>query len=188
MLSIKKNIAGTYFWKLYRKGKALFFFVFLFFFLNVFVNIFLRLEATPFFVWDMYSTKAPLQSEYAIYEVWYNGKVLNIPHSWEEPRKMLLFDPLAYYVSVQIDKAGKDPFREYLEDYWGLRHPQFKSMLPRLYNNPEQFKAFPEWYKRYLSQQFDEKVNNITIIRKNVCFTEDAGINALSSDTIMVLR
>ncbi|SRR5260221_6171072 len=188
MLSIKEKIARTYFRKLYYKNKALFFFVFLFFFLNVFVNIYLRLEATPFFVWDMYSTKSPLQNEYTIYEVRYNGKVLNIPHSWDEPRKMLLFDPLAYYVTVQIDNAGKDPFRDYLEDHWGSKHPQFKSMLPRLYNNPEQFKVFPEWYKRYLSQQFDEKINNITVIRKKLCFTENAGIKTLSSDTIMVMR
>ena len=185
MQSVKKKLAGTYLGKLYFTNKFLFFFVSLFFFISVTANVVLRLEATPFFVWSMYSGKYPSQSEYTVYEVRYNGKLLQIPHTWEEPRKMLLFDPLQFYVEAQTGQGGKDPFGDYLTHYWGVKHPRFKGILPQLYNTPVQFRAFPDWYKRYLAQQVPDTVREITVIRKKLAFAGDGGLRELAADTVM---
>jgi hypothetical protein len=188
MTSLKNIVTGTWLGKLYAKNRLLCLCVFGFFFISVSANLFLRLETTPFFLWNMYSPKAAPQSDYTVYEVRADGKLLNIPHTWEDPGKMLLFDPLQYYVEVQLDQGGKDPFRDYMDGYWGVKHPRFRGILSRLYNTPAQFRAFPGWYKRYLSQQAGDTVREIAVIRKKVDFTENAELRLLAADTVMIIR
>jgi hypothetical protein len=183
--SITNFIAGTYWGKLFRRDKTLFSIVFLFFALSLVANI-IKLQTTPFFIWSMYSHKLPPRDEYSFYEVRYNdNKLLNIRHTWEQPRKNFLFDPLTFYSSVYVDKTDPYYLRDYLRDRWAVKHPRFAGVIPGLYTDSAGFEAFPAWFKRYLSEQIDEPVGPIYILRKKVRFLPGGEIREVASDTTM---
>jgi hypothetical protein len=187
-MSIKRIIAGTYLGKLYIADRLLFLIVFTFFFCSVLANI-IKLEVTPFFVWDLYAWKFKPVSEYTLSEVHYNDSgLVSIPHTWNEPRKMMLFDPLNFYMGVHVTKTRTDWERDYLENSWGPKHARFKPILPYLYNQPAQFDAFPAWYKDYLSRQVSDTIRSIYILLKKVRYTATGSVEHFQSDTVMVIR
>lgn len=186
-MSIKKTIGRSYWGKLFYRDKFLFFVISLFFALSLFFNL-IRLNITPFFLFDMYSVKMPSQPDYSLYELRYgNDRRVDIPHSWEQPRKMILYEPLTEYVSMQIEHGGRDPFGEYLKNDWGPRHPRFRSLIPYLYDSSAQFDAFPAWLKRYLSPQVDGPVGHIYVLKKRVGFDPNGWVYDISSDTTLVI-
>lgn len=185
---MKRVLAGTYLGKLYFTDKILFSIVFIFFSGNVLVNI-IKLEVTPFFVWDLYAHKIPPVADYTLSEVRYNdSELVSFPHTWEEPGKMMLADPLNFYVHVHVKKDIRDWERDYLENSWGPKHSRFRSILPCLYNNTAQFEAFPSWYKHYLSTQTGGPVRSIYILLKKVRYTETGSVEQFQSDTVMAIR
>ncbi len=139
-------LSGTYGGQLLKKDKRLFFAVALFFILSIAANFILRLETTPFLVWDMYSHPFPRQSVYTINEIRYDGRLLNIREAtWEEHSgKCFLFTtPLSYAISpYNRTNAGKDPFAEYMKDHWGakasgIRQPVCpRYIIPRIGSGP----------------------------------------------------
>jgi hypothetical protein len=186
-MSIKKKIGGTYWGRLFYRDKPLFFVISLFFALSLFFNL-IRLNITPFFLFDMYAVKMPSQPDYSLYELRYgNGRRVDIPHTWEQSRKLMLFEPLSRYASMAIGGGGKDPFGEYLKNDWGVRHPRFRSMIPYLYDSSAQFNAFPAWFKRYLSPQLDGPVGHIYVLKKTVGFDANGWVREISSDTTLVI-
>ena len=180
-------IARSYWGKLYYGDKFLFFVIFLFFLLTLFLNL-IKLNITPFFLFDMYAVKMPSQPDYSIYEVRYgDDRRLDIRHTWEQPRKLILFEPLSQYMSMRIDAGGHDPFGEYLKNDWGPRHPRFRSLIPYLYDSSAQFDKFPGWFRRYLSPQVNGPVGRICILKKTVAFDANGWVKEISSDTAMVI-
>src|SRR5450432_457059 len=107
LMSIKKIIGGSYWGKLFHRDKPLFFVIFLFFALSLFFNL-IRLNITPFFLFDMYAVKMPSQPDYSFYELHYgDGRRVDIRHTWEQPGKLMLFEPLSRYVSMRIEGGDK---------------------------------------------------------------------------------
>jgi hypothetical protein len=187
-MSIKRVLASTYLGKLYFTDRILFSIVFIFFFANVLVNI-IKLEVTPFFVWDLYGKKVLPVADYTLGEVRYNdSELVSFPHTWEEPRKMMLADPLNFYIRVHVKQDIGDWEKDYLENSWGRKHPGFRSILPFLYNNAAQFDAFPSWYKHYLSTQISGPVGSIYILSKKVRYTETGSVESFQRDTVMAIK
>lgn len=162
--------------------------VMLFFLLSIVSNL-IKLETSPFFVWSVYSGKAPADSTYSFYEVRYNNnQLLNYPHTWQSNQKMMLFDPLSYYLQTCVEGDGRDMMGDYLENHWGQKHPAFRSILPALYNTAEQFQAFPGWYKSYLSAQKGEKIDSILILKRTVRYSSSGNTDLLRTDSMLTIR
>ena len=186
-MSIKQFIGRSYWGKLFKRDKPLFLVVFLFFALSIFSNL-IRLNTTPFFLFDMYAVKIPVLKTYSLYEVYYGeGQRVDIPHTWLQPRKMLLTEPLSRYIEYGLTGGSADPFGVYLKNDWGPRHPRFRSLIPYLYDSSAQYDAFPAWYKRYLSEQVDGPVGRIYVLEKVIGFDANGWATALSSDTAFVI-
>jgi hypothetical protein len=150
MASVKNILIKSYFGKLIRKDRLLFVIVLLFISLSVLSNI-IRLETSPFFVWNMYAERYYPRQDYDLVEVRYNDNMLlSLKHTWMSPQQMFLTEPLFNYLhSRKI--GGEDPARDYLENHWAMKHPAFKSWVRQLYISPREYQAFPSWYKAYLS-------------------------------------
>ncbi|HTQ63292.1 MAG TPA: hypothetical protein VMI12_00765 [Puia sp.] len=183
-----KNIfKNSYFRKLYLKDKFLFGFVLLFTVAAILVN-FTRLETSPFFLWKLYSERYYPKEEYNIYEIRFNdGDLLDLKHTWNSPQHEFLTGPLDYYLSVKA-KNGMDPWQNYLENYWAVKHQAFKSIVHGLYNHASQFEAFPQWYRKYLSQIEKKDIKNIYVLNKKIRFENDGTVNEISSDTLLVIK
>src|SRR5579859_438614 len=94
--------ARTYLARLFRSDKRLFFVISLFFFLTIFSNL-IRLQTTPFQVWNMYSMPIPPLEKYSFYEIRYNdSKLFAFRHTWNEPKKTLAFIPLKSYFEIRV--------------------------------------------------------------------------------------
>jgi len=173
--------------RLFRSDKWLFLVITLFFVLTIISNL-IRLQTTPFCIWDMYSKPIPPREQYAFFEIRYNdSKLFAFRHTWNEPGKTFAFDPLQFYFHVK-DNHDISPLQEYLESYWTIKHPYFKGRLQALNITSAALQAFPGWYKRYISQHIDEPVKNIYIIKQTVHFGASGDLSLISSDTLLTIH
>ena len=176
---------NSYWYRTYKTNRLLFVFVVLFFVCSLGSNL-IKLETTPFFVWRMYSTKLPETNQYTVQEIWYNqNKLFVVPNTWQEPRKLMIFDPLQLYIHTQKDQKVSYAFRNYLVDDWGQRHPAFQSVLPRLYIQSEEWIRFPDWFLSYLSEQVGEDVKEVQVIRKLVQYQQDGSLQVIRTDSVL---
>lgn len=182
----KEHLKRYYFVRLFLKDKFLFAIIGLFFSAIVISNL-IKLETTPFFVWSMYSQKAQASDTFTLLDIRYGGnRVLNIPHTWDQPQNMLLHDPLSLYIARRV-KAVPTPQLDYLGDHWMRKHPQFRSFLPQLIPTETDFDAFPTWYRSYLAEITGGPVGTISVVEKKVRLTPEGYIKGLSVDTILVI-
>jgi hypothetical protein len=179
-------LMNTYFGKLFLKDKFVFCLVFLFFLFSVVANM-IKLETTPFFLWNLYAERYYPEKDYTIHEIRYNNKILNFRNSWRQPEQILLMDPLLSYISVRHDHQP-DYWHSYLEDHWTVKHPRFKSWIPKLSNQQAQYDAFPGWYVKYLSSIVNEPIVGLTVLRKKLHYERDGRIVAIASDTVLLIR
>ena len=175
---------NSYWYKTWQTNRFLFVFVVIFFIGSLGSNL-IKLETTPFFVWRMYSSQLPETNRYTIQEIWYNRtKLFLVPNTWQEPRKLMVFDPLSYYLYTQVDQKGDYAFRNYLMEDWGQRHPTFQPVLPKLYIQPDDWKRFPGWFIAYLSKQEGEEVTEVHILRKQVEYQPDGTLQLIHTDSV----
>jgi len=187
MTAIQNILEKSYFGKLFKKDKLLFAVAFLFIVLSVFANL-IKLETSPFFVWNMYSERYFPQQDYDIIEVRYNdNKLLNFKHTWQSPQQAFLSEPLYNYLN-SINNRGQDPARDYLVNHWAVKHPTFRKMVSLLYNSQAQYDAFPSWYKTYLGAVQHEPMKSILVLKKKLRFDDLGQIACLSTDTLLLIR
>ena len=179
-----KILGRSWLVRVYKVDKLLFFILTLFFAGTLAANL-LRLQVTPFFVWDMYSWKIPEVNAYPYYEIHYNhDQLINLRHTWNEPQKTYLYAPLNLYAADKADPA-MDRFRRYLEDIWLKKHPRFARLTGGLTITGAEVDAYPMWFKGYLSTVTGRKINDVTVLKKMIHF-DDAGTPVeLSSDTVL---
>ncbi len=182
MKTIRNILLSSYLGKLYQKDKTLFTVTSLFIGLSVFANA-IRLETSPFFLWNLYALKQSPKQEYTIYEIRYNeGELLNFQRTWSAPQQQFLTAPLYYYADMKAN-GGIDPLQIYLEHFWVKKHPFFKSIVTRLYNTQSDYNAFPAWYKKYLSSIEKRSIQSVYILKKRLNFGENGNITEISTDT-----
>jgi hypothetical protein len=184
---INKTVANSYFGKLFRADKRLFLVILFFFAFSLFSNL-IKLQTSPFFIWDMYSTKSIDKEIYSFYEIHYNdSNVLNITHTWHEPAKTFLVGPLSAYLAMKTNNSV-DPFETYLKSHWIKKHPAFENRIGSLYNTHEVLNEFPEWYKKYLSSQVNSPVKNVYVLNKKLRWEKNGDLTEISSDTALIIR
>jgi hypothetical protein len=177
---------NSYWGKLFKKDKFLFILAFSFFFFSIVANI-IRLETSPFFLWNLYSDRYYSQPEYTISEIRYNNKLLNFKHTWQAHQQVFLTDPLHHYLAAK-NNGGIDPLQDYIENYWARKHPAYRFLTPQLYNKPEQYQGFPAWYKKYISSIKNEEVKTILVLNKNLRFENSGQVSEISSDSALLIQ
>ncbi|MFI5151771.1 MAG: hypothetical protein ACHQET_00465 [Chitinophagales bacterium] len=187
MKSIRSILTQTYLGNLYRRDKTVFIIVTLFIAFNLIAN-FIRLETTPFYMWNMYSGKYPPRDKFDFYEIRYNNNLLlNPKHTWNSFQKMMITEPLGHYLYVK-ENGGVDPWQNYLKDYWSVKHPSCRSFIQEFYNGAAQYAAYPDWLKRYISRIEGVPIENITILKKELQYEEDGKLTELRSDTALIIK
>lgn len=178
---------NTYFGRLFKADKLLFSIIFLFFLFSILSNL-IRLQTTPFFIWDMYSKEIPSQPYYSFLEIKYNDtSVINFRHTWNEPAKTMLYDPLKTYFSIKANHSIS-PEETYFREHWLKKHPAFANSLDGLYITRAELDEFPFWLKRYLSGKMGTPVGNISVIARKLQFGNDGDLKLIGSDTILFIK
>jgi hypothetical protein len=176
---------NSYFGKLFRKEKSLFVLILLFGFFSLLANL-IRLETSPFFVWNMYAERYYPKQDYEVTEIRYHGKPLNFRHTWMSPQQVFLTEPLYNFLHAR-KLGGVDPARDYLEHHWAVKHPAFKNMVEHLVNQSRDYDLFPAWYRDYLYSIRKEPLDPILVLNKKLRFLPDGKVNCLAEDTLLLI-
>jgi hypothetical protein len=185
---LKKIIANTYFGRLFRLDKTLFLLIFLFFLFSVLANLVIKLETSPFFIWNMYSLKELPRDEYSLYEIRYNDSLeLRFRHTWNEPGKTMLNMPLRTYFEI-LANHSISPEETYLRSHWLVKHPAFTSAIRGLYTTPQELNAFRAWFKSYVEEQAGRPVRNVYVIEKKMRFDSNGDLAILAADTVLSIK
>jgi hypothetical protein len=170
--------------RVYKVNRLLFFIVTLFFAGTICANL-IRLQATPFFVWDMYSGKIPEVNAYPYLEIRYNhNQVINIRHTWNEPLKTYLYDPLRFYAAGRA-RLVPTRLQSYLENGWPKRYPWFAWLDKGVTITRSKLDAYPAWLNQYLSTVTGQDIYEVTALKKMVKFNAAGMPVVISSDTIL---
>jgi hypothetical protein len=183
---LKKITANSWLGRVYRADRVLFIVLSLFFTLTIVSNL-IKLQTSPFFIWDMYSREIEPAKAYPYYQIRYNGtRVFNLRHTWNEPEKAAIFNPLDYYLLLRA-RGSEDPFRVYLESHWLKKHPAFTGLTAHLYLATADLDKYPAWFKHYLSLQAGEPVSEICVLKKAVTFEKSGSPREIASDTVLYI-
>jgi hypothetical protein len=184
-MRIKQTITRSYFYRLYQTNKFLFVFISLFFLLSIFSNI-IKLQTTPFFVWNMYAFPIQEKKIYEVYEIRYNqNKIFNLPHTWQEPAKNLFSFPLYFYINSRKDPAN---FRAYMDSVWLPKHAYWRELVSKLYVRDDEIREFPSWYRRYLAVWTGEPIDSLMVLNRKVSFNNDGTVRLMRTDTALKIN
>jgi hypothetical protein len=179
-----KILGRSWLRRVYKVNKPLFFIVSIFFAATIASNI-IRLQTTPFFVWDMYSRKIPETDAYPYYEIRYNdNRLINLRHTWNEPEKTFLYGPINLYIADKND-PGSDNFHQYLNNTWRRKHPGFAWLTGNLTLTRAELDAFPAWLKKYVSTVTGQHVDSLVVLKKMMHFDALGEPVVRSSDTVL---
>jgi hypothetical protein len=185
---LKKTVADTWFGLLFRLDKRLFLLIFLFFLFSLLANLVIKLETSPFFIWNMYSLKELPQKYYTLYEIRYNDSLeLKFKHTWNEPAKTMLNMPLRTYFSI-LANDSVSPEETYLRSHWLKKHPAFAEAVRGLYTTPQALSEFPEWFRRYVEKQAGRPVRNVYVVAKKLQFDNHGDLDLLAADTVLSIK
>ena len=152
-----KVLVFAYFAALRRQSPKLFYFL-LFCTGIQLVLTFLKVEATPFGLYGMYSEKAPWPDTLSRLVIYADDKEID---SLRMPARQwdLLQTNMQYYLAIKAN-GGKDIFQSWTEE----KHPSIAAfplypfLSSRVFNGPAQLGAFERWFKATLkdrSSSFD---------------------------------
>ena len=153
--------------QLYKHSRWMFVLVVFFIAAQLFINYKRGMVVSPFYHYGMYSEVIKPKADYAVFEVWANGKQLQgrdfTPWQWE---KIIL--PLVYYSSTP--KSNQ------------LYHDEVKRLMNKFGFNPNEqrflsacnYRRFEAWYKDYLGPIINQPVNSLDLKYRTYQFT--AGI------------
>lgn len=185
---LKKIIANTWLGRLFRLDKPLFLLTFLFFLFSILANLVIKLETSPFFIWNMYSLKELPKDDYTLYEIRYDDSLeLRFTHTWNEPAKTMLNMPLRTYFGI-LANHSISPEETYLRSHWLVKHPLFANAIRGLYITPRELNEFPDWLRRYVERQIGRPVRNVCVISKKLQFDKDGDLHLLASDTVLSIK
>lgn len=185
MIRIKQVFAKSFAGRLFQKSKILFV-VITFFFAGTILSNVLLIPTTPFFVWDMFSSPVRNNDTISFYQVQYNDQVLPPGQAWKSAQSIILNNQLKYY-SEYKQNDNQEFYARSLDD-WTSRHFSLKWLTHVLPNSTQQFKAFPGWYKKYLSAVTGKKIYTVSFVKKTVSYSPDHSVHEISADTLVTIQ
>jgi hypothetical protein len=155
--------------KCFYQNKPLFFLILLFFCLTVYCHK-TNCEITPFFIFGMYTGKSEVRKDSFLLIRVNNEKTLNLYHTIDEPRRMMIFSTLtAYYRGVS--GGYKDPFEAPISAI-GRKHPFMRSLAGTAYCRKEDYLAYPSWFLSYLRSAVGKDIRTIDISMSYIHFDD----------------
>lgn len=172
-------------YRVYKLHKGLFVFFILFLTGTVFANL-LGWQATPFFVWGMYSGKEDANNNRQVLKITINdSSVINYTR-YTDANKFFLISPLQLYILMKKNN-GVDPTALFLEkklnNYAAIQKPGEKVL-----NSSKEYNSFLPWYKRYLEQTTGRKIHSYKIEELRTGFTDKNKIEIYSGELIDIWK
>lgn len=175
---------NTYLHLLRQKNRKLFYAACAFILLTLLINA-TKNEITPFYVWSMYSAPAPQSDTFPVFTLQYNnGQVFNEPHTWRDHTRMMFFYPIDYYTNM-MDHAGEPDALKMKKGFEKIHLDP--ASLSKIYNTPEQIKAYPYWLKQYMQANTGIKMDSISVYRKWVRYSESGRVYPVKSELLFKL-
>ena len=156
-------------YKVYHFNKKLFILFVGFAILTLFCNL-KGFEITPFYVWGMYSEKETAPTEYPVFRIMANGKVVDYSTGYFPANRFFLLSPLSYYADA---KTVGDPLQPFLEKKLKSQYLWIEPYALRVLNSQNEIQQFPAWYERYLQQTTGEKVKSLKVDVIQVSYQKD---------------
>jgi hypothetical protein len=170
--SEEKKSSRLYFFRLYRSNRKLFFVILSFVFVTIVCNL-LGYEATPFFVWGMYSEKQTEPRFYEVQRVIINdSQTIDITGGYTPSTRFLLNSSLWYYMDINKNH-GIDPTISFLQSKLRDRYSLIKPYAYILFNDSGRIDAFMPWYRKYVQEVTNTKVDKLTIQNSMVYYLNE---------------
>ncbi|MEO6914839.1 MAG: hypothetical protein ABI151_03585 [Chitinophagaceae bacterium] len=155
-------INNTYLGKLFKSDRKLSFWVGGFFVATICCNL-LRLEATPFFLWGMYSAIEKSVPTYQVTGIMTGGKSnIDFYSGTSDNSRFFLLSPLQYYKELQ-EKNEVDPSLKILQKKFPSLDFVYDRAFTKYFDKSSETLAFPGWYAKYLTAQTGTSVNCLRI-------------------------
>lgn len=125
-------------------------------------------EATPFFVWAMYSDKEPDTTEYNVQKIIVNDSIIiNNTTGFTPSTRFFLNTPLWYYISIKRNN-NIDPTITFLQSKLKQRYSLIEPYQYKLFNDTSRINAFPKWFKNYVEEVSGITIHHLQIINSTV--------------------
>lgn len=170
-------------YKVYKLNKILFGFFILFLAGTIFTNL-LGWQATPFFVWGMYSEKEDSSNSYNILKITVNdSSVINYSADYTDANRFFLISPLQLYILMKKNNE-QDPTEIFLQRKSGRNYSAIKIFADKVLNGKKEYISFLPWYKRYLEQTTKIEIDNYKIELLKARYREDHKIEIYATELI----
>jgi hypothetical protein len=167
-------------YRVYKFNKSLF----IFFLFVIAATLFTNLsgwQATPFFVWGMYSEKGDRSNNHPVLKVTINDDLVLDYTDYTDANKFFLTSPLQLYIAMK--KNGEDPnsifLKRKLDNYAATQ-----SMGEKVLNGPKEYGSFLPWYKRFLEQTTGIDIRNYKIELLQARYTDSSRMEIYSTQLI----
>lgn len=171
----------TYLGALLRRDKKLFAVACLFI-AGALVPQAVHFEITPFYDWKMYAFPVQPHREYDAYVLYYDGKVFNMPHTWQDYRRMMITYTLPHY-AVMKQTGDTLPFYTHTS-YAFLAAFRWNRRDNRLHTTPADLDQYPAWLGRYLAQQTGGPIGHFYVQRFGLRYDRHNRILAVPGEIV----
>ena len=130
-------------------------------------------EITPFYVWGMYSGKESKPTEYPVYKIIANDKLVDYSTGYFAANRFFLTSPLSYYESL---KGSGDPTFDFLKRKLKGEYYLVQPYTLGLTNSQKAINEFPDWYRKYLEQTTGQKIRSVKVDVLNISWQTDDSI------------
>jgi hypothetical protein len=130
-------------------------------------------EATPFFIWGMFSEKEVTPAVYEVQKVIINDSLnLDITNGYTPSTRFLLESPLWYFIAIK-ENNGVDPTITFLQSKLKSKYAFIKPYEHLLFNDSTRINAFIPWYKNYIEGILKIKIDHLRIINASLYYSND---------------
>lgn len=160
----KKILFFSFLGKIRNRDRTFFLFIIISLIVQIIVT-FLKVEATPFLLYGMYSQKIPPSSAIVKKEIFLDkNKIETFPVPKREMD--LLYTNLDNYLAIKHN-SGVDPFESQVEKKlpFLLSFNFYNSLKKKIYNTSENYKQFPVWLKEKCFAITQKKIDSIYLVQ-----------------------
>jgi hypothetical protein len=171
-----------FFESLYKKRSKLFY-LFIAFFSLQFFFIFIKWEATPFFLYGMFSEKTAFPDTFHTKTILINGRNIKT-FNLSQKELWLIEETVEHYMDIKNNK-GKDIVMSRVETKYPLLYPSLKTWQKGMFNKPVELTEFEGWLRKKCAKITDRNDVQITVKHESYLISKERNaLKPLTSETI----